>query len=229
MSDATVAPALLSQLEVREMSAEIRNIQALETAGGIQLQDLADPAQRDSDANAGSTLVLPEAFRIQDEKSANWLVRKILESRAYALRVEAWAAKEIVRTQRREKFLLERYGRQLERWVAHQLHTSGAKSKFISLPAGRVGFRRQRSGLNVKDEQALIDWCGAHLPEALQISVKTAGPDAARLQELVSSNRLDCESKQRVSKEQLRQHVQATGECPDGVEPVGAFEKLYIK
>ncbi len=37
----------------------------------------------------------PPAFEVHDAGSANWVVRKIVEARTYAKRIEAWAAAEI--------------------------------------------------------------------------------------------------------------------------------------
>ena len=40
---------------------------------------------------------VPEKFRVADEDSANWLIKKIVEARQYAARVKAWADREVRR------------------------------------------------------------------------------------------------------------------------------------
>ena len=67
------------------------------------------------------TAAAPEAFRVCDEASANWVVRRIAEARKYAEHVEAWAATELRRAEREERFLLERFGPQLEAWARERL------------------------------------------------------------------------------------------------------------
>src|SRR4051812_34057237 len=66
------------------------------------------------DAEAELAVTVPERFAVTDEASANWLVRKVLEARRYAERVEAWAAAEMRRARRDEAFLLGRFGSDLE-------------------------------------------------------------------------------------------------------------------
>ena len=45
-------------------------------------------------------------FEINDERGANWVVRKVIEARQYAEHVEQWAAAEITRAQAEERRLL---------------------------------------------------------------------------------------------------------------------------
>src|SRR5688572_33032791 len=58
-----------------------------------------------------------EPFAVRDAATANWLVRKVKELRAYAAHVKVWAERELRVARRDEKFLLARYGPQLQAWV----------------------------------------------------------------------------------------------------------------
>jgi hypothetical protein len=69
--------------------------------------------------------MVPEAFAVRDAESANWVVRKIGESRMYAARVKAWAATELRRAERQEQFYLGRYGKQIENVQAAEDRPSG--------------------------------------------------------------------------------------------------------
>lgn len=147
---------------------------------------------------------VPHGFAVHDEASANWLVRKIIESRQYAKRVEAWAAAELRRAEAEERFFWFRYGTQLETWARGQLEAAHGGRKSIRLPAGSVGYRTLPQRLLVRDEHRLLGWCQANLPMAV---VTTHA----------------------VLKSIVIEHLKSTGEVPDGAELGGGEQKFYIK
>jgi hypothetical protein len=149
--------------------------------------------------------VVSEQFRIHDDASANWLVRKIVEARTYAKRCNEWCARDEARAQRDEEFLLFRFGEQLIAHARKRIGEQGARRKSLSLPAGVVGFRHEGPKLLVDDETAVIEWAKQHNPE------------------LVSTV-------ERLSKSALNQHLEKTGEVPDvGVRIEPARERFYIR
>lgn len=150
------------------------------------------------------TPAVPEGFSIHDAPTANWLVKKVQQSRAYRKRVEQWAAREIRRADNEERFFLGHYGQQLEMWVRHQLAGLNGRRKSINLPAGCVGYRTEPPRLLVKDEQGLLAWCASNLPAAVVVE-------------------------RHVLKSVVKDHVGATGEVPTGAEVVEGGERFYIK
>ena len=146
----------------------------------------------------------PEGFRIRDEATANWVVRRIAEARKYAEHVEAWAATEQRRAEREERFLLERFGPQLEAWARERLAEGKARGKSVRLPAGTIGFRATPPHLAVTDEPALLRWCRLHLPLAIRV-------------------------REHVLKNAVQEHVQSTGECPQGSEVVAGGERFFVR
>jgi hypothetical protein len=144
-----------------------------------------------------------EGFSVHDDSTANWLVRKIAECRAYRERIERWAALEMKRAEREEAFFMTRFGGQLETWARRQIAKQRGR-KSIKLPAGTVGFRTEPTRLAVKDEPALLAWCKANLPDAIQTI-------------------------QRVLKSSVKDHIGGTGEIPDGTEIAGGQQKFFIK
>lgn len=144
----------------------------------------------------------PEGFSVHDEATANWVIRKILEARAYAAHVNAWAALELRRAEREERFFLERFGPQLEAWARERL--AHARRKSLRLPAGAIGFRTAPPHLSVTDEAKLIHWCKANLPLAIVV-------------------------REHVLKTPIKRHIQTTGECPDGADVIGGGERFYVK
>lgn len=147
----------------------------------------------------------PEGFRITDDASANWLIRRIVECRAYAQRCAEWCEREQVRARREEESLLHRYGPQLMDYVRQRIETAGGRRKSLSLPAGVAGFRRTPARLVVDDEAAVIAWANEHHPQLLR-------------------------TLQRLRRPAFHEHIQQTGEVPEvGVHIEPEREKFYIK
>ena len=155
-----------------------------------------------NDLAAPASIKVDDTFAVVDKGSANWVVRKIIETVNYAEHVKVWAEAEIKRAHREERFLRLRFGPQLEAWVRQQL--AGAKRKCIKLPAGTLGFRTEPLKIDVADEQKLIAWCRRSLPDALKIET-------------------------RVLKAIVKDHVRQTGEQPDGTNLAGGGQRFYVK
>ena len=144
-----------------------------------------------------------DAFHVHDAASANWVVRKIIESRTYAARVKAWAELEQRRAQREEDFLLRRFGGELEAWARQQVAEQHDGRRSVSLPAGSVGFRTEPRRLAITDDNRLIAWCRANLPCAIRVI-------------------------ESVPKTPLMEHIKLTGEVPDGAELHGGGERFCV-
>jgi hypothetical protein len=144
-----------------------------------------------------------EGFSVHSDSTANWLIRKIVECRDYRERIERWAALEIKRADREEAFFMIRFGHQLETWARGQIAKQRGR-KSIKLPAGTVGFRTEPTRLAVKDEPALLAWCKANLPGAIQ-------------------------TVRHVLKSSVKDHIGDTGEIPNGAEIAGGQQKFFIK
>jgi hypothetical protein len=145
-----------------------------------------------------------EQFTVRDEKSAAWVVRKIVEERAYRDRVSAWCEAETRRSERREQFLMHRFSGELADWTRRRLKQQYGSRRSIHLPSGVIGFRTEPTRIVVADEQKLIAWCSRHLPSAVKV---------------VES----------MLKSEISAHIKSSGECPDGAELAGGGEKFFIK
>ena len=144
-------------------------------------------------------------FCIDSAERANWLVRRIVEARAYRERVRIWAEKEVRRASREERDLLHRFGPQLQGWVTSQIAQSKGRRKSINLPAGTAGFRKIGARLLVDDPAAALDWASQNCPKAVV-------------------------TRQLLSKSILKDHILATGEVPDvgiSLEPVR--ESFFVR
>ena len=148
---------------------------------------------------------LPKPFEIVDEKSANWLVRRISESRRYATQVKEWADTELRRAAREEQTLIFLFGRQIEAWTKGEIAKLNGRRKSLNLPAVSVGFRSLSTRIVVDDESRVLAWARRCLPAAVVVVEK-------------------------LSKSVLNEHCEKTGELPDdGIHVEDATEKFFIR
>jgi phage host-nuclease inhibitor protein Gam len=146
---------------------------------------------------------VPEAFHVHDAATANWVVRKITESRQYAQRVKEWAATEVRRAEHEEQFMLFRFGPQLEQWARRELEVKHGRRKSICLPAGKAGFRTRQIRLEIQDEQIVLNWCKQNLPKTIIV-------------------------KESLSKTVILEHIEVSGEIPPGCDVSGGEEAFYV-
>ena len=165
------------------------------------------PVGSPSDAETDLQILrdVPQRFVVNDERSANWLVRRIIAARDYGDRVKDWAAQERRRAEREEQTLMYLYGRQIERWVQEEITRPNGKRKSLVLPGGTVGFRRAPAKLVVDDEKIVLSWAKQNCPQAVVIVEKLA-------------------------KVILDTYVQETGHAPDdGVHVEPESERFFIR
>ena len=157
-------------------------------------------------ADAAGDDLVPEAevFHICDAKTANWVVRKIVDAREYGRRVKIWAAQELHRAEREEERLLYLFGGQLDTWAKCELQKLKGRKKSVALPAATLGYRHEPDRLIVSDEQALLVWAKEHCPAAVEVVEK-------------------------LLKTPINELFVATGELPPGTELQTARDKFYIR
>jgi phage host-nuclease inhibitor protein Gam len=148
---------------------------------------------------------VPEQFRVHDEATANWVVRRITSAMAYQKKVAAWADAEIRRAQHEEAWFRRRFGEELVMWTREQIEALKTKRKSINLPAGTLGFRQIAEKLIIDDEEKALKWARRSCPNAVVTS-------------------------ERLRKTVLNEHFASTGEMPTtGVHIEPAAEKFYIR
>lgn len=180
---------------VRAATASRTELEAVETIEGT-VEDAPD---------AGFALIpLPERFAVTDVRTANWVVRRVMEARAYGQAVKEWAEAEATRAGREEEVLLMHFGAGLGQVLAEEMERARGRRKSLKLPAGTIGLRTEPARLRVQDEDATIAWAKAHLPQAVRIS-------------------------ERISRTALNEHHAASGEIPDGCDLAEPGERFYIR
>ena len=148
---------------------------------------------------------IPQHFEITDDKSANWLVKRIMESRAYARKVKDWAEQELRRAEREETTLMFLYGRQISDWTRDEVAKLNGRRKSLCLPAGTIGFRSTSTRILVEDEASVLTWAKENLPAAVIVA-------------------------ERLSRTVINEYAERTGVIPDhGVRIEPAGQKFFIR
>jgi phage host-nuclease inhibitor protein Gam len=142
-------------------------------------------------------------FIVSDHKTANWVVRKIVEAREHAERAKRWAAEEAARSVQDERRLLYLYGKQLEAWAAAELLRVKGRRKSVYLPDGRIGFRTRPTALDLHDAAAVVQWAKRFCPGAVVVT-------------------------ESVNRTILHRHFCETGEVPNGSTVLPETEKFYV-
>lgn len=169
-----------------------------------------------------------EAFTIRDEASANWLVRKIKEARAYAEHVKAWAEHELRRAHREEKFFLTRYGPQLQTWLEQRIKDSSSR-RSIKLPAGTVALRSDPGQVVVESHAQLVAWCEEHLVDAVLMKMFVKGRNALQIEAWIRESQIEGEVTKGVLKAAVNNHFKVSGELPAGTSFLPPQDTLHIK
>ena len=157
------------------------------------------------DVSSADTPDVPSCFVVVDDDSANWVIRKILEARAYARHCQDWCDREQSRARRDEEFFFFRFGKQLETFARQKIAELSGRRKSINFPAGTLGFRHEGAKLVIEDEAAVIEWAKIHLPKAVEVA-------------------------ERLSKSDLNHHLEMTGEVPNvGAHIEAPKDKFYIR
>ena len=160
-------------------------------------------SQTSVEESAPDSSVVPEQFEVRDAEGASWVLRRINEARAYAKRVGAWADREIRRAERDEQFLMMRYGQQLQEFAAREVaRLRGRRS--VCLPGGTLSFRKVGPTLVFDDPEAVLQWAKQSCPNAVV-------------------------TKLTVSKTKASQHIQNTGELPNGARLQPERDVFYVK
>ena len=150
-----------------------------------------------------------ETFSVKDLMSADWALGKIrhhemnMSARAALAkeqikRINEWVERE----NRSDQNFVDYMATVLEPFAKAQLQDE-KKKRSVSLPNGKVGFRKAGGGLNVIDEAAAIAWAKENCKEAIKI-------------------------KESILKKPLTTLMKEKGELADGCEPVPERDNFYV-
>lgn len=144
-----------------------------------------------------------EKYAVEDESKAEWVVGKLtsLDEKEQLVKGQAAAIlKDIANDRRRLDFL---FGTNLRQWAQKSL-LHGKKT--LKLLTGTLSFRKVPGGLKVVDEKAAIAWAKLNKVPAVEEKVV-----------------------EKLSKDFLQKHMEATGELPDGCEVKEEYQSFSVK
>ena len=172
-----------------------------------------------------------ETFRVTDEASANWVMRKINEQVNRIDDAERFAAGEAESANRIITWFMLRFGPEMEEFAKRQL--VDGKKKSIKLPAGKMGFRTQPDAVQPEDLDDYMTWVKGNLPDALSVMAKADVSklqvvDVEKITEVLESYGIKLNFDELISKSAVNEHFKSTGEVPDGCAYIPAREKFYI-
>ena len=134
--------------------------------------------------SATSIAAAPEPFMVNDEKSANWYLRKLANITGEQQRVQAQAAQIVAQHESDANGLKHLYASQLEAYCRARLQETGNRRKSITLLQGTCAFRTVPAGFRLTDTAAALRFakeCGGMLKtvESLDAEAYRAAADHA--------------------------------------------------
>jgi phage host-nuclease inhibitor protein Gam len=145
----------------------------------------------------------PGGFHVDSQQAAEWVIDKMiaLEERAERLDAQYKAMKAAIIRDRES--LDRRFSSELRAWASENMPV---KSKTLHLLTGSVSFRTVRGGPRIADSREVEAWARENLPEAV-------------------IEKIDY----KIDAQMIKNHVQAWGEIPPGVEIADDREEMYVK
>lgn len=170
----------------------------------LAVRDAAHTSRTEIEQAPGALVSAPKNFSVVDLRSANWVIRKIHDARAYAEAVKEWAEAEAHRAQAEEDGLLLMFGPGLRAVLETEIERAKGRRKSVNLPAGTMGLRCEPQRLRVEDESAALEWARKHCPGAIRTT-------------------------ERISRTALNEHFARTGEAPTGCAVQEGAERFFIR
>lgn len=145
-----------------------------------------------------------ESFRIQDDRKAEWALGKIREAKEELSKWEAFYGGKLEAIRKETQNTIDYMTFLLQQYFDTQERrvTKTGIEKY-SLPSGEL--IRKPGGIDYeKDEEKLLAWCEKNLPDAVKVTRKSGWAD-------------------------VKNHIKATGEIPDGVTVVETDPVFQVK
>ena len=125
-----------------------------------------------------------EPFMVNDEKSANWYLRKLANLAGEQQRIQTQAAQIVAQLQNDADGLKRLYASQLEAYCRARLNDTGNRRKSITMLQGTCAFRTVPAGFRLTDTNAALRFakeCGGMLKtvESLDAEAYRAAADHA--------------------------------------------------
>ena len=107
-------------------------------------------------------------FCIDSDGRAEWLLRKLANNKAEAVRVTQQAQEIIEALEADTADLMFRYGAALEQYCLAKLAAEGNRRKSVRFLQGTCSFRWQGPAVKIKDAAAALEWAKENAPAMIQ-------------------------------------------------------------
>lgn len=159
-----------------------------------------------------------ESWKVEDEASANWALRKIKEHENEIKRIndfaeqeiskiESWANKEVDQHKRDIDFFQSKLAE-----YAMDLREKDNKFKTLKLPNGRVRFRKRQPQWKYDDKTLIQSLKQAGMTDYIKVEEKPVKSDIKKVLEVIDGKTINPE----------------TGEVVEGIEVIERGEKVEV-
>ena len=133
-----------------------------------------------------------ENFVIDTDQKAEWALGKIAEAKAELAKWEAFYERKLETCRAEAQSTIDFMTGHLQRYfISQECRVTKSGIRKYSLPSGELILKP--SGIDYqRDDEVMLEWCKAHLPEAVKVKETAAWAD-------------------------VKAYIKATGEMPDGV------------
>ena len=112
--------------------------------------------------------VSPEShFSIEDDKQADWAIRKIKEAREDTAKWRAYYADQIAKIEKANAAMEDYFLALLESYFAKVPHKATKTQESYMLPSGKL-VRKAQNPTYERDEEALLAWAHASCPDVIR-------------------------------------------------------------
>lgn len=106
-------------------------------------------------------------FSVEDDKQADWAIRKIKESREDTAKWRAYYADQIAKIEKANATTEDYFLAMLERYFAQVPHKATKTQESYMLPSGKL-VRKAQNPTYERDDDALIAWAHASCPDVIR-------------------------------------------------------------
>ena len=115
-----------------------------------------------------------ESFRIDNDRLADWAVKKIAEADAEYNRLEDWYKRQLDIAKVHRDSEINYFTMKLQEYFGTvPVHETKTMKKY-ALPSGELVFTKEKRDFAAENPEALLDWCRMNEPELIKTKLEPA-------------------------------------------------------
>ena len=135
-----------------------------------------------------------ERFVVTDDKSADWVIRKIMEEDAELERLTDWYERQKKSIKEQHDFRVEYLTGLLEDYFTQVPAKETKTQRKYRLPSGDMVFTKEKADFTVSDEERLLKWCSENDPDLVKVVSSTKWGELKKRLETVEGMIVDHET-----------------------------------